>query len=255
MASAGRWGDNQLMCARFTSTVPRDELEELFGLIPFAGYVPRYNVAPSQPVPVVRSAPGGREAVALRWGLVPGWARPGSAAAAGFVNARAETLADRPAFRDAFRLRRCLVPGDGFLEWDTIAGRKQPYWFRRADGRPFAFAGLWEGPNPHLDPPAAGGLAASAGPAAGALAVGTFTILTTPANDVVHPFHDRMPAVLTPDRFAAWLDPAATESELLALLTPLPAAELTAVAVSPAVNAPRNDRPDVLRPVVASLFG
>ena len=135
------------MCGRLTITLPPEELALQLGLDPDAlvGLTPRHNAAPTQLLPVLRLNLGGaREVVAMRWGLIPTWAKAGTGAAVGVVNARAETVADKPSFREAGDRRRCLIPADGFLEWETVAGKKQPHWFRLRGGVPFAFAALWE---------------------------------------------------------------------------------------------------------------
>jgi putative SOS response-associated peptidase YedK len=157
------------MCGRFTLFAPTEQVAETF-TVPVPELFPRYNIAPSQPVAVVRAAPGRRQLLVCKWGLVPGWSRDGK----GFINARAETAHDKPAFRSAFRKRRCLVPADGWYEWKAEGRRKQPYLFGPTDGRPLAFAGLWE--------------AGRAG-----LALDTCAILTTGANELAAPVHDRMP--------------------------------------------------------------
>ncbi len=223
-----------LMCGRFTLITPVPILAELF-LFPEPPQVPpppRYNVAPTQAVAAVRavSGPDDRELVWLRWGLVPPWADD-PAIGNRLINGRAETAATKPAFRSAFRQRRCLIPADGFYEWQRIGGKKQPYYFRRRDGRPFAFAGLWEhwqGPQGPLE---------------------SCTLLTTEANDLVRPVHERMPVILEPGAYERWLDPAVHEPELLQpLLHPLPGEAMTAYPVSPTVNNPRNESPRCIEP-------
>ena len=229
------------MCARFTFKHSKREVEEFFGLINVPDAPARYNIAPSQDVSVVRPTVGGgdREWVSLRWGLVPSWAKPGTPqAAAGLVNAKAETAADKPAFREAFRSRRCLVPADGFYEWETVAGKRQPNWFHLADEGMFAFAGIWE-------PPAAG----SKSPAE------TVAIITTTANADIRPVHDRMPVILFPEQFAQWLDPATSDNELSVVLRPLPDGLLVSHPVSMAVNKSTADGAGLLSPVRAGLFG
>jgi putative SOS response-associated peptidase YedK len=166
--------------------------------------------------------------VLLRWGLVPSWASDLSVGAR-MLNARAETVLEKPSFRAAFTRRRCLLPADGFYEWQTVAGKKQPLHFRFRDGRLFAFAGLWErwhGPD---------------GP------VESCTVLTTEANDLVRPVHERMPVILDPLRYDGWLDPGNGDTALLrSWLTPYPADELIAVPANPRVNNARNEGPDCL---------
>lgn len=223
------------MCGRFTITSRREALAELLGVdaVDFAELVPRFNAAPSQRIPVVRTRTDGvREVAGLAWGLIPAWVKAGSTqASVGLVNARAETAAEKPAFRDAVRLRRCLIPADGFIEWDTAAGKKQPHWFRLAGEEPFAFAGIWE-------PPAEGKVA------------DTVAILTVAAGADVREFHDRMPAILNPGQFAAWLDGSLTPAGL----KPLSAGEIAHHPVSPKLNSPKSESPELLRPVLASLF-
>jgi putative SOS response-associated peptidase YedK len=166
----------------------------------------------------------------LRWGLIPSWAGANAGKTA-LMNARAESVATKPSFRDSLRHRRCLIPADGFYEWLPDGKRKQPYLFRLRDGRPFAFAGLWDvwkGP---------------AGPVAGC------AVITAGANGLVGRVHDRMPVILPPEHFARWLDPACDDAdELLALLRPYPEAQMSAVPVGPRVNSARNEGPDCVEP-------
>jgi putative SOS response-associated peptidase YedK len=182
-------------------------------------------VAPTQAVPAVRqladrdkSEPGW-----LKWGLVPSWADD-PALGNRMINARAETAAAKPTFRAAFRQRRCLVLADGFSEWQRVGGKKQPHDFRLGDGSPFAFVGLWE----HWE--------------RGGKVIDSCTILTTGANELVKPMHDRMPVLVSPRDFDLWLDPkAAKPSELQALLRPYPAEAMTSFPVGPHVNNPRHN--------------
>jgi putative SOS response-associated peptidase YedK len=192
---------------------------------------PRYNIAPTQPVLAVRTVPAGeRELVTLRWGLVPAWADDPSIGNR-LINARAETVADKPAFRAAFRARRCLVLADGFFEWQKVGGRKQPYYFRLREGSPFAFAGLWERWGK------------------GATTLETCTLLTTEANELLRPVHDRMPVILPRERFVRWLDPDfRAAAELESLLRPYPAEDMTGYPVSARVNNPRNEGPLCVEP-------
>ncbi len=224
------------MCGRFTLRATREELAALFQLpmeqVP--PWVPRYNIAPTQPVlgvRVLQESDLGREMTFLHWGLIPFWAddpRIGSR----LINARAETVADRPAFRAAFRRRRCLVPADGFYEWRKVDGRKQPYLVQLRGGRPFAFAGLWERWEREGS------------------VIESCTIITVPANALVAPLHDRMPAILAPADHELWLDPREQDRRrLLSLLQPYPASEMEAFPVSPRVNHPRNDDPDLVQPI------
>jgi putative SOS response-associated peptidase YedK len=174
------------MCGRFTLYSSGDEIARAFA-VGVTELVPRYNIAPTQSVAVVRARAGGRELAWLRWGLVPSWAKDAKIAP---INAKAETAAERPFFRVALRQRRCLVPADGWYEWQGQGKHKQPYFFAPTDGKPLAFAGLWE----------------TWGRAGEALA--TCAILTTAANELTAPVHDRMPVILPAEAYTAWLDPA-----------------------------------------------
>jgi putative SOS response-associated peptidase YedK len=218
------------MCGRFSLFTPAPDLAGLFDLAGFLELAPRYNIAPTQPVAAVRSGEAGRELVRLRWGLVPPWSRDTKQAP---INARSETAADKPMFRAALRKRRCLIPASGFYEWAALAGekRKQPYCFRPRDERPFVFVGLWErweGPE---------------GP------VESCAILTTEANELVRPVHDRMPVILPQQHWAAWLDRDAQDAAaLVPLLRPYPADAMRAYPVGMTVSNPRNDVPECLVP-------
>ncbi len=220
------------MCGRYTLTESPRRVAEHFRLRVGSDLLPRYNVAPSQPVAAVREGDQGRELVMLRWGLIPHWAKD-TRIGYSLINARAETVAEKPAYRAAFRKRRCLIPASGFLEWAKLGRVKQPYHFRRRDGGPIAFAGLWEcweSPDGEL--------------------VESCSIITTEANGLVAPLHDRMPVLIDPADFDLWLDPACQRAEDLApLLRPYPAEAMEAVAVSPLVNSPKNDDPECLAPV------
>jgi putative SOS response-associated peptidase YedK len=223
------------MCGRYSITTPVEAMRGLFGFAgPGLNLQPRYNAAPTQELPVVRRVADGeaRELVLLRWGLVPSWAKDIKIASR-LINARAETVAEKPSFRSAFRRRRCLVPADGFYEWKKAAagGQKQPFRIRLPDGGPFAFAGLWERWQPE-----------------GGEAVESFTIVTTEAAPAIHDIHARMPVILPTADYRSWLDPAATSDDLGALLRPYEA-PLEADPVSTAVNNVRNDTPDCLEPV------
>jgi putative SOS response-associated peptidase YedK len=215
------------MCGRFTLTVSPEALAEEFGLAETPELEPRYNIAPSQPVAVVRY---GRTLGLVRWGLIPGWAKDASIGNK-LINARAESAGEKPAFRSAFRRRRCLVVADGFYEWQAARDRKQPIWFHLAGGRPFAFAGLWERWH---DP-------------AGDRDVDSCTILTVPASPFVAPVHDRMPAILTPGDYDAWLDPALEDTARLhAMLRPYAGEDLQASPANPLVNSPAHEGPECL---------
>jgi putative SOS response-associated peptidase YedK len=219
------------MCGRFSLNAAEAELRRLFGFDgPPLNLMPRYNIAPTQTTPVVAiGRAGGRALVMMRWGLIPSWAKDMTIGAK-LINARADTVAEKPSFRAAFAKRRCLVPADGFYEWQAAGGRKQPYRIHRPDNAPFAFAGLWEqwrGPD---------GL------------VLTFTIVTTEANARLRPIHARMPVVLAPGDFATWLDAATPAQAALALLRPCPDDWLMAEPVGTRVNNVKNDDPSVWDP-------
>lgn len=222
------------MCGRFGFDIPRQVLREHFALDAVYDIAPRYNIAPTQEAPVVLLHPesGARVLRSLRWGLVPSWARDARGGAR-LINARSESAADKPAFRAAFKRRRCLAPAAGFYEWKRLPAGKQPWWIRLTGGGPLAFAGLWE----HwLDP---------ASPSTDATLY-SFTILTTAANPLVAGLHDRMPVILNPRDYAAWLDPAASRPDLEALLAPYPGELMEAWPVSRRVNSPQNDDPSLL---------
>jgi putative SOS response-associated peptidase YedK len=220
------------MCGRFTLATPGQTIAEAFELAAAPELEPRYNIAPTQPVAVVRVGEGRRELSLMHWGLIPSWAKEAGIGAR-MINARGETVAEKPAFRGPFRSRRCLVIADGFFEWKREGERKQPYYITMRDRRPFAFAGLWD-----------------RWAATGAPPVESCTIVTTAPNEVLAPIHDRMPVILPPASHAAWLDPAVRESERLQpLLQPFDASAMLAYPVSPRVNNPRNDDRDLIAPL------
>jgi len=223
------------VCGRYTLAAPAETVAEAFGIEAVPGLAPRYNIAPTEPVPVVRAAERGRVLEMRRWGLVPHWARePGGPP---LFNARAETVAGKPAFREPFRLRRGLAPADGFYEWREAAGRRQPWHVRRRDGGLFAIAALWE----TWKPPDGETLASC-------------TFLTTEANDAVRPIHDRMPVILPPERWDAWLDPGERDpGRLGALLVPADPALFTAYPVDPRVNRAEHDEPANVEPLFDDL--
>ncbi len=219
------------MCGRYTVSNPGEILPELLGHDRHPEFAARYNVAPTQEAPVVVATPEGRVARAMRWGLVPYWAEDPSAGPQ-MINARAETVASRPAYRDSFARRRCLVAADGFFEWQPMEGGKQPYLLRLEGGVPIAFAGLWDrwrGRRGRV--------------------LESFTIVTTNANEVVAPIHDRMPVLLDAAARAVWLDATAGAEAWSELLVPT-AATMEAIPVSRKVNDPANDDLDCLQPVL-----
>lgn len=221
------------MCGRYTLTAPADALRQRFPLGESVQLAVRFNVAPGDEVVTVGLRDGRPVGRLLRWGLVPPWA-PDPSGAFKMINARAETVAEKPAYRDAFARRRCLVLADGFYEWRRVGPLRQPYHVTRADGAPFAFAGLWSGwRDPTGGPDGDGWLR-------------TCAIVTTEANARIADIHPRMPVILDPAAEAEWLDPATPPARLHELLRPLPA-ELTAVRpVSQAVNDARRDGPECL---------
>jgi putative SOS response-associated peptidase YedK len=217
------------VCGRFNQTASGDEVAEAFELADTPDLRPRYNIAPTQPVAVVGLQPRtGRRGLAwLTWGLVPKGSLGGER---GFINARAETVAAKPSFREAFEQRRCLIPATGFYEWQKTPGRRQPWLMRLTAGGVFAFAGIWE-------------------PAATPHATPTCAILTTEPNELAARIHDRMPVILAPSDYTAWLDPAVrTVGPLRPLLQPFPVDAMTAYPVSTAVNNPAFDDPACLLP-------
>lgn len=252
------------MCGRFTLRTAASAIAEQFALLDTPDFGARYNIAPSQPVPVIRlrtESPRGdgdaaadnakrfesgsrrrssvplashpRELIWLRWGLIPSWAKD-PAIGNRMINARAETAAEKPAFRAAMRHRRCLIVADGFYEWRRTGPSKQPYLVHLRGGRPFAFAGLWEaweGPDHSM--------------------LETCTILTTAANDLLRPIHDRMPAILEPCDYIPWLNPAIEDPHQLSLLLrPYGGETMEAIAVGDFVNNPSHDSPQCVEPTL-----
>jgi putative SOS response-associated peptidase YedK len=223
------------MCGRFTQAQIADLDREVFKLLNVPALPPRYNLAPTQDAATVRQRPSGeRRLHLLRWGLIPSWAKNPTIGNR-LINARAETLSEKPAFEAAYRYRRCLIPTDGFYEWMKTDHGKQPYYLRLHDGGVFAFAGLWERWSDEGHRP-----------------IETFTIITTEPNELLQPIHNRMPVILLQQHYDAWLDPANQDVEHLRdLLRPYPASEMAAHPVSTFVNSPHNDGPECVRPVEA----
>jgi len=231
------------MCNRFTLSAPADVVAELFGVGPDfppvgpasrpVGIAPRYNIAPTQPAPVVLwdGELNRRRFDLLRWGLIPSWADDPSIGNR-MINARAETVAIKPAFRAAFRHRRCLVLADGFYEWKKLPRRRQPFYIRMREAAPFAFAGLWE----HWE-------------GADGTTINSCTILTTGPNDVVRPVHDRMPVIVHRQEYGRWLAPEVRGADSFSVvLRPYPSEEMRAYPISTRVNDPANDGPADQRP-------
>jgi putative SOS response-associated peptidase YedK len=224
------------MCGRFALATLPHAFREAFGCDPPEGLGESWNVTPDRPIPIVRvAADGAREAVPARWGLLGPWMKDAGDPARQ-INARCESAADKPMFRDSFKKGRCLIPATGFYEWQKAhGGPSRPYFVRLGTGSPFAFAGLWR-----RNRLADGSLLDSC------------AILTTEASPALRPIHHRMPVILSPAGHSAWLDPAITEPERLrALLVPIADLELAAWQVGRAVNNPRNDGPDLAAPAAA----
>ena len=220
------------MCGRYaiaTSRLPR--IENALG-VALPEVTPRYNVAPTQTVPIVRATAERRyELVEARWGLIPAWSKEPRTAYATF-NARVETVATKPAFRAAYRARRCLVPASGFYEWREEGGRKQPWYFSAADGRELTFAGLWEAWRGLDSPP-----------------VLSCTILVGTANELVAPVHDRMAVILGADDYATWLDLAQDPTTVASLLRPCPSAWLRGWRVSRTVSNAKSEGAELIAPL------
>lgn len=222
------------MCGRFTQTASPEVIAQQFALTDPPLFTPRYNIAPSQPIAAIRIDPGTttRTLVMLRWGLIPPWAKDPKMGNH-CINAKAETVAEKPSFRSAFKARRCLIVATGFYEWHVQGHAKQPTWIGLRSQQPFAFAGLWEHWRPSDGHP-----------------LETCTIITTEPNDLMAPIHNRMPVILSPASYDQWLDPTFQQTEpLQALLRPYPSEALMAYSVSSLVNNPRHDAPQCLEPV------
>jgi putative SOS response-associated peptidase YedK len=222
------------MCGRYAITSAPEAIRRLFGYDEQPNFPPRYNVAPTQPVPIVRVDAGKRRFALVRWGLIPSWVKDPRVFSL-LINARGESVLDKPAFRAAMRYRRCLFPADGFYEWKRDGDRKTPYYIHGEAGGPLAFAGLWEtwsGPNGEE--------------------VESAAIVTTRANRTLASIHDRMPVIIPPDSFAFWLDSANTDAQAAAALV-VPARDglLEVREVSSAVNRTANDGPELIAPVAA----
>jgi putative SOS response-associated peptidase YedK len=222
------------MCGRYTVTSSPEAIRALFHYQEQPNFPARYNVAPTQPIPIVRLVEGKRQFALVRWGLLPSWVKDPKTFTL-LINARGESAAEKPAFRAAMRRRRCLIPADGFYEWQAVGGRKQPFFVRAKSGAPFAFAGLWEtwtGPNGEE--------------------LETGTIVTTRANRTLAAIHDRMPVILAPEAFDLWLDCAHVDAATAtSLIQPAPENLLEVYAVSTAVNRTANDDPKLVQRIVA----
>jgi putative SOS response-associated peptidase YedK len=221
------------MCGRYVITSAPEAIRALFRYQEQPNFPPRFNVAPSQPIPVVRLADGVRQFALVRWGLLPSWVKDPKTFAL-LINARGESVLDKPAFRAAMKRRRCLIPADGFYEWQAGGARKQPYFIRLKSGAPMAFAGLWEcwtGPNGEE--------------------LETAAIVTTNANRALGHIHGRMPVILAPDAFDLWLNCAEVDAQTAAaLIAPAPDDLFEAYPISTEVNRVANDNAKLLEPVV-----
>jgi putative SOS response-associated peptidase YedK len=222
------------MCGRYTITSAPEAIRALFRYEERPNFPPRYNVAPTQPIPIVRLVDGKRQFALVRWGLLPSWVKDPKTFSL-LINARGESAAEKPAFRAAMKRRRCLIPADGFYEWQRAGERKRPFYLRSRNGAPLAFAGLWEtwtGPNGEE--------------------LETAAIVTTRANRTLGPIHDRMPVIVPPDGFDLWLDTANVDARTAsAVIAPSPDDLLEAYEISTAVNRTANDNPGLIEPIVA----
>jgi putative SOS response-associated peptidase YedK len=230
------------MCGRFRLSKTDKAVMKQFGVEINPDYSPRYNISPSQSVLTIRQDPAKpvRLVSKMRWGLVPFWAKD---VQIGYkmINARSETVLEKPAYRDSFKKRRCLIPADGFYEWKEIGKDKQPYNFGMADDSAFAFAGIWD-----------------AWKMQDGTCMESFSILTTTPNDLVQDVHDRMPVILDADDYDQWLDPGVKDpTTLTELLKAFPAKKMRSYPLSQLVNSPKNDKPECIvgLPVALGAIG
>ena len=219
------------MCGRFALGIPPYNIVQYLNMEDMVDFRPRYNIAPTQEVQAVVRGDDGAAFASLRWGLAPSWAKD-PAIGSRMINARAETVAEKPSFRAAFRHRRCLIPATGFYEWARLPEGRMPYYAQLADTDVFAFAGLWERWR------------------GGAGEIASCAIITTSANDLMRPVHDRMPVILPPDAYGRWLGlEAASPEQCAELLAPYPSEAMTLHSVSTAVNSPKSEGPELILPV------
>jgi len=222
------------MCGRFTLHTPEAQIREAFHLedTELLDLNPSYNIAPTQDIPIIRDTETSREMGIARWGLIPSWSKEPKTKYS-TINARIESVAEKPTYRTPFKRRRCLIPADGFYEWKQIAGNKVPHHIRMRDSSVFAFAGLWdrwEGEGQTLD---------------------SCTIIVMLANEVMKPLHERMPAIIAPAHYDIWLDTRITDKqEIMQHLTSAPSSQLTAYPVSTWVNSPKNNDERCIQPAV-----
>ena len=221
------------MCGRFTLQTPEEKIRQTFHLMATRqlGLSPRYNIAPSEEIPIIRNTDSFPDLHLAKWGLVPHWSKE-PATRYSTINARIETVADKPAYRSAFKHRRCLIPADGFFEWKRVNNHKIPHYVRMQNHHLFAFAGIWdrwEGNGQVLD---------------------SCSIIVMPANSVMKPLHERMPAIIAPAHYDLWLDARITEKdEIMGMLNAAPASQLIFYPVSQWVNTPANDDPRCIQAV------
>jgi putative SOS response-associated peptidase YedK len=220
------------MCGRFTLHTPESRIREAFNLVQSEalGLKPRYNIAPSQQIPIIRNTVSGRKMVMAKWGLLPHWSKAAKTRYS-TINARIETVAEKPAYRTPFKHRRCLIPADGFYEWKVVDGRKIPHHIRMRDGGVFAFAGMWdhwEGEGESME---------------------SCSIIVMPANEIMRPLHDRMPVIIGPAHYEPWLDSRVTDrAEIMGYLNSAPSTSLVTYPVSTWVNSPKHDDEPCMEP-------
>jgi len=218
------------MCGRYTLTKPAKTIQSHFAFM--ESKIPHkqlYNIAPTQQAPVVMLREGKRELLLMRWGLIPPWSKDEKMGSR-MINARAETIQEKPSFKNSFKTKRCLVPADGFIEWENTEGGKQPHYITLQNNALFAFAGIWS------EWKKDGGF------------LWTFSIITTDCNSLVQPIHHRMPVILYPENYNTWLDASSETNALQSLLTSFPADQMERIAISREINSAKNDRAECLRP-------
>lgn len=221
------------MCGRFDLHLPKELLAEILGISILKDIQPRYNIAPTQQVAVIRTYPDGtRHLDLLKWGLIPSWAKDPSIGSK-MINARSETVHEKPAFRNALKYHRCIIPANGFYEWRVVGGKKKPLYVKLKDNSPMLFAGLWD----HWKAPEGN-------------VIESCTIMTTTTNELIKPLHDRMPVILDTDVMDLWLNPHVHNPEQLKpLFKPYPSDLMEMYPVSDIVNSPKNDNPECIIPL------
>ena len=220
------------MCGRFTLHSPEARIREAFNLerIEPLGLVPRYNIAPSQDIPIIRDIESSREIVFARWGLIPSWSKEPKTKYS-TINARIESVAEKPTYRTPFKRQRCLIPADGYYEWKQVAGNKIPHHMRMKKGDVFAFAGLWDHWEDETE------------------SLDSCVIITTPSNEAMKPIHERMPAIIAPAHYDYWLDEKINDKqEIMQYLNSAPSSQLIAYPVSTWVNSPKNNDERCIQP-------